>query len=81
MSGSVRVSPDGDPAGEPAGVSEVEMVEVAGAHLVLAAQLLVGDVGGQVGVKDSAEGQTVVPAAAEVGDVDVLKTRGHHRLR
>lgn len=55
------------------------MAKVAGAHLVLAAELLVGDVGRQVGVQDSAKGQTVIPAAAEVGDVNVLQTRGHHR--
>lgn len=29
---------------------------------------------GQVGVQDGAEGQAVVPAAAEVCDVDVLET-------
>lgn len=51
----------------------------AAGHLVLAAELLVGDVSGQVGVQDGAEGQAVVPAAAEVGDVDVLQTRVHHR--
>lgn len=41
--------------------------------LLLAGELLVGDVCGQVGVQHSAEGQAVIPAAAEVGDVNVLK--------
>lgn len=55
------------------------MLKVVGAHLVLAAELLVGDVGRQVGVQDGAEGQAIVPAAAEVGDVNVLQRRGHNR--
>lgn len=41
--------------------------------LLLAAELLVGDVCRQVCVQHSAEGQAVIPAAAEVGDVNVLK--------
>lgn len=44
--------------------------------LVLVVELLVGDVGRQVGVQDGAERQTVVPAAAEVCDVDVLVSFG-----
>lgn len=32
---------------------------------------------GEVGVIDGAEGQTVRPAAAEIGDVDIL--HGHKR--
>lgn len=42
-------------------------------RLLLAGELLVGDVGGQVGVEHGTEGQPIVPAAAEVGDVDVLE--------
>ena len=42
-------------------------------HLVLAAELLVGDVCGEVGVQEGAEGQPIIPAAAEVGDVNVLQ--------
>lgn len=44
-------------------------------HLVLAGELQVGDVGRQVGVENSTEGQPVIPATAEVGDVDVLQRR------
>lgn len=40
--------------------------------LVLAVQLLIGYVGWEVGVKQSTESQPIVPAAAEVGDVDIL---------
>lgn len=43
--------------------------------LLLAGELLVRDVSRQVGVQHSAEGQAVVPAAAEVGDVNVLKKK------
>lgn len=45
---------------------------VVGPYLLLTVQLLVWDVGRQVGVEESAEGQAVAPAAAEVGNVDVL---------
>ncbi len=48
--------------------------------LLLAGELLVGDVCGQVGVEHSAEGQAVVPAAAEVCDVNVLKNKATIRL-
>lgn len=43
--------------------------------LLLAGELLVGDVCRQVGVEHSAESQAVIPAAAEVGDINVLKTQ------
>lgn len=41
-------------------------------YLVLGWQGAVGDVRGEVGVIDGAEGQTVRPAAAEIGDVNIL---------
>ena len=47
-------------------------------HLVLAGEFLVGYVGREVGVEDSTEGKPIVPAAAEVGDVNVLE-RGQER--
>lgn len=53
--------------------SKVCQSALISACLVLAAELLVGDVCGQVGVQQGTEGQPIVPAAAEVGDVDVLK--------
>lgn len=40
--------------------------------LVLAGQLLVRNVRGEVGVQQGTERQPVVPAAAEVCDVDIL---------
>jgi len=40
--------------------------------LVLTVELLIGNMSRQVCVKDSAEGQSIIPAAAEVGNVDVL---------
>lgn len=43
------------------------------AYLILASELLVGDVCRQISVEQSAEGQSIIPAAAEVCDVDVLK--------
>lgn len=43
--------------------------------LVLAVELVVRDMSRKVGVKDGAESQSVVPAAAEVRDVDVLLGR------
>lgn len=50
----------------------------------MAGELLVGDVCRQVGVKHGAEGQAVVPAAAEVRYIDVLrntaKTHSHWDL-
>ena len=42
--------------------------------LVLAGELVVGDVCRQVRVEHGTEGQAVVPAAAEVGDINVLKS-------
>ena len=47
-------------------------------HLILAVELLVGNVGGQVRVQESTEGQPVVPAAAKVGDVDILQEKKKH---
>lgn len=47
----------------------------ATACLLLAAEFLVGDVCRQVGVQHGAEGQAVIPAAAEVGDVNVLRNK------
>lgn len=44
-------------------------------HLILTVELLVGNVGGQVRVQESTEGQPVVPAAAKVGDVDILQEK------
>ena len=54
-------------------VKTTGQVTDGGPCLLRAAELLVGDVGGQVGVQHGAECQPVVPAAAEVGDVDVLE--------
>lgn len=51
----------------------MEPCKGSAARLVLTAELLVWDVCGQVGVQQGAEGQAVVPTAAEVGDVDVLE--------
>lgn len=42
--------------------------------LLLATELLVGDMCRQVGVEHSAESQSIVPAAAEVCNVNVLIT-------
>lgn len=42
-------------------------------YLVLGRQGAVGDVRGEVGVIDGAEGETVGPAAAEIGDVNILQ--------
>lgn len=44
-------------------------------YFLLTVQLLVGDVGRQVGVEQGTEGQAIAPAAAEIGDVDVLQER------
>lgn len=41
-------------------------------YFILAIELLVRNVCRQVGVEESAEGQPIAPAAAEVGNVDVL---------
>lgn len=40
--------------------------------LILAIQLLIWDVGWKVCVQESTKGQPVIPAAAEVCDVDIL---------
>lgn len=42
-------------------------------YFLLAVQLLIWDVGRQVGVEQSTEGQAITPAAAEIGDIDVLQ--------
>lgn len=41
-------------------------------YFLLTVQLLVRDVGRQVGVQQSTEGQAITPAAAEIGDINVL---------
>lgn len=43
-----------------------------GTYLLLTGQLLVRDVSRQVGVQESTQGQAITPAAAEIGDIDVL---------
>ena len=45
---------------------------VGGTYLLLTVQLLVRDVSRQVGVQESTQGQAITPAAAEIGDIDVL---------
>lgn len=45
------------------------------AHLVLAVQFLIRYVGWEIGMKQCAESQPVVPAAAEVCDVDILREK------
>ena len=50
------------------------------ADLVLRAEAGVGDVGGEVRVVHGAERQAVRPAAAEVGEVDVLRSTGNIML-
>lgn len=42
-------------------------------YLVLRWKRVIGDVRGEVGVIDGTEGETVGPAAAEIGDVDILQ--------
>lgn len=42
--------------------------------LVLTVELLIGNMSRQICVKDSAEGQSIIPAAAKVGNVDILIT-------
>lgn len=41
-------------------------------YFLLTVQLLIRNVGRQVGMEESTEGQTIAPAAAEIGDIDVL---------
>lgn len=41
-------------------------------YFLLTVQLLVWDVGRQVGVQQSTESQAITPAAAEIGDINVL---------
>lgn len=43
--------------------------------LLLAGELLVGNMSGEVGVEHSAERKAIVPAAAEVRDINILKKR------
>lgn len=52
-----------------------------GTYLLLTVQLLVWDVSRQVGVQESTQGQAITPAAAEIGDIDVLwgKSSIHHQ--
>lgn len=45
------------------------------AYLILAVQLLVRNVGRKVRMQESAEGQSVIPAAAEVCNVNILKEK------
>lgn len=45
------------------------------AHLILAVEFLVGYVGWEIGVKQCTESQPIVPAAAEVCDVDILREK------
>lgn len=42
-------------------------------YLVLAVQFLIGDVGWEVSVENCTESQAIIPAAAEVCDVNILK--------
>lgn len=58
----------------PAGmrVLEGDWRDLGGTYLLLTVQLLVRDVSGQIGVQEGTEGQAVAPAAAEIGDIDVL---------
>lgn len=48
------------------------MVMILGTCLVLTVELLIGNMSRQICVKDSAEGQSIIPAAAKVGNVDIL---------
>lgn len=49
------------------------LTQRCGSYLVLWGEGAVGDVWGEIRVIDSAEGQAVGPAAAEVSDVNILK--------
>lgn len=44
-------------------------------HLILAVQFLIRNVGWKVRMQESTEGQPVVPAAAEVCNVNILKEK------
>lgn len=46
---------------------------VRSSYLVFGSESAVRDVRGEVGVVDGTEGEPIGPAAAEVGDVDVLR--------
>lgn len=46
-------------------------------HLVLTVQLLIGNMSWEVSVKNSTESQPVIPAAAEVCDIDILRAEGN----
>lgn len=48
---------------------------VSSAYLILAVQLLIRNVGRKVRMQESAEGQPVIPAAAEVRNVNILKEK------
>lgn len=41
-------------------------------YFLLTVQLLIWDVSRQVGMKESTKGQAITPAAAEIGDINVL---------
>jgi hypothetical protein len=45
------------------------------AHLILTVQFLIWYVGWEIGMKQCAESQPVVPAAAEVCDVNILREK------
>lgn len=50
-------------------------------YLVLRWERVIGDVRGEVGVIDGTEGETVGPAAAEIGDVDILQGERREKTR
>ena len=47
-------------------------------YLVLAVEVFVGNHVRNIGVQESAKCKTIVPAAAEVGDIDALKVRNEN---
>lgn len=47
-------------------------------YLVLAVQFLIWNVGWKVCMQESTEGQPIVPAAAEVRNVNILKEKENH---
>lgn len=50
-------------------------------YFLLTVQLLIWDVGRQVGMEESTEGQAITPAAAEIGDIDVLQGKSSISLQ